>query len=72
MKSRLVMQGESTGARAAAIASDQYTLGYPRSLDEMARRVDAITLDDVNDFVKAHKPGDMTIVTVGPAPLEIR
>jgi predicted Zn-dependent peptidase len=71
MKSRLVMQGESTSSRAAAIASDQYTLGYPRSLDEMARRVDAVTLKDVNDFVHANAPGQMTIVTVGPAPLEV-
>lgn len=71
MKSRLVMQGESTGARAAAIATDQYTLGRPRSLDEMARRVDAITLDAVNQFVKDHPPGPMTIVTVGPSPLHV-
>jgi predicted Zn-dependent peptidase len=71
MKSRLVMQGESTGARAAAIASDQYTLGRPRTLDEMARRIDAIRLDDLNDFVRSHPPGPMTIVTVGPAALQV-
>ena len=72
MKSRLVMQGESTGARAAAIASDQYVLGRPRSLDELAARVDAITLPAVNDFVRDHAPGAMSIVTVGSAPLEVR
>ena len=71
MKSRLVMQGESTGARAAAIASDQYTLGRPRSLDELARKVDSIKLDDLNDFLGKNAPGEMTIVTVGPAALEV-
>ncbi len=71
MKSRLVMQGESTGARARAIAADQYNLGKPRTLDELAGLVDGITLDDLNAFVSAHRPGTMSIVTVGPTPLEI-
>ena len=44
MKSRLVMQGESTSARARAIAGDQYVYGQPRTLDEWAAKVDAITL----------------------------
>jgi len=71
MKSRLVMQGESTGSRAAAIASDQYTLGRPRGLDELARKVDSIKLDDLNGFLATNAPGAMTIVTVGPAALEV-
>lgn len=71
MKSRLVMQGESTGARAHAIAGDQYLFGRPRSLDELARRVDSITLEGLNEFVRAHPPGPMTVVTIGPAPLAI-
>jgi len=70
MKSRLVMQGESTSARARAIAGDQYTLGKPRTLDELAARVDGITLEALNDFVKSNPPGPMSIVTVGPAALK--
>ncbi len=69
MKSRLVMQGESTAARAAAIAADQYTHGRPRTLDERAAEVDAVTLDDLNAFLAEHLPEDMTIVTIGPEPL---
>jgi predicted Zn-dependent peptidase len=70
MKSRLVMQGESTAARATAIGDDQYILGAARSLDELAAKVDAITLDNLNEFVAANQPGAMTIVTIGPQPLE--
>ena len=72
MKSRLVMQGESTGARAAAIAMDQFVLGKPRSLDELANRVDAVTLDGLNQYLKEHPPGAMTIATIGPEPLGVQ
>ncbi|MFW6059361.1 MAG: M16 family metallopeptidase [Phycisphaeraceae bacterium] len=71
MKSRLVMQGESTGARAAAIARDQHILGHPRTLDELAAKVDAITLDKLNAFLAEHPPGDMTLVTIGPHALNL-
>lgn len=69
MKSSLVMQGESSSARAAALASDQYILGRPRTLDECADEVDAVTLERLNQFVAQHPPRDMTIVTIGPESL---
>ena len=69
MKSRLVMQGESSGARAAAIASDVAILDQPRSLDELTQRVDSVTLDALNHYVKANPPGDITLVTLGPEAL---
>ncbi len=71
MKSRLVMQGESTGARAGAIATDQFNLDRPRGLDELTDRVDAVTLDRLNRFLSDHPPADMTITTIGPEPLEV-
>ena len=71
MKSKLVMQGESTGARASSIAADQFILGKPRSLDELASKVDAIEIDELNTFVKDNPPQEMTIVTVGPDELKV-
>ncbi|MEX0887645.1 MAG: pitrilysin family protein [Phycisphaeraceae bacterium] len=71
MKSRLVMQGESTAARAGAIAHDQAILGHPRSLDELRGEVDAITLERLNAYVSEHPPGRMTIVTLGPTKLSL-
>jgi len=69
MKSRLVFSGESTAGRAASLAYDQHRLGRPRSLEEIARQIDAVTLDAVNAYVKTRKPGVMTIQTLGPAAL---
>ncbi len=67
MKSRLVMQGESTGARAHALAGDWRLIGRPRALAERAADVDALTLEQLNAYLAAHRPGEMTIVTLGPA-----
>ena len=72
MKSRLVMQGESSGARAASIASDQYNLGRPRTLTELADAVDAVALDDLVAFADAHRPERMTVSTIGEQPLELK
>jgi len=71
LKSRIVMQGESTSARAAAIAGDQFVYGQPRTLDDLAAQVDAVTLDKLNAFVAQHRPTpqNMTLVNIGPSPL---
>lgn len=70
MKSRLIFSGESTSARAGALAADLHVYGRPRSLTEMAERIDRVTLDDVNQYLTRRSPGKMTIQTLGPAPLE--
>lgn len=69
MRSRLVMQGESTNARANAIAGDQWLRGRPRALEEVQAEVAAITPERLNAFVRDNPPGEMTIVTIGPQPL---
>jgi predicted Zn-dependent peptidase len=71
LKSRLVMQGESTPARAAALASDQHRIGRPRSLDERLAEVEAVTADDLRRYVADRSPGPFTLATIGPRPLEI-
>jgi predicted Zn-dependent peptidase len=69
MKSRLVFSGESTAARAGAIASDMHRLGRPRSLDELTREIDAVTLDRVNDYLLRRPLGRLTVQTLGPGEL---
>jgi len=71
MKSRVVMSGESTGARANALAHDYFKIGRPRSLDELAQRIDAITLDQVNHYLQARDLGQITCATIGPEPLRM-
>lgn len=69
IKSSLVFAGESTAARAGALANDQHKLGRPRSLDEIAAEVDAVSLDQVNAYLRTRSLGRVTIQTVGPAEL---
>lgn len=69
MKSRLIFSGESTGARAAALAADLHKFARPRSLDELAAKIDAVTLEQVNDYLARRRLGTLTIQTLGPSPL---
>ena len=65
LKSRLVMQGESTLARAAAISSDHFRIGRARTLDERARIIDAITHDQLNDYLRRREFGTCTVASIG-------
>ena len=72
-KSNVVMNGESTHARASAITGDMFRRGRPRTLEEVASEVDALTLEEVNLQAKeAFAPevlAAQTLAVVGPAPL---
>ncbi len=70
MKSSLVFSGESAGARATAIAADYRRLGRPRTLDEMAAEIDAVTLDQLNTYAAHRRWGSVTIQTVGQSTLK--
>jgi len=70
IKSGLIFSGESTGARASALAADQHRLGRPRSLEEIARRYAATSLEEVNEYLSRRRLGDVTIVTVGQSGLK--
>jgi predicted Zn-dependent peptidase len=71
MKSRIIMQGESSGARAGALAYDFYHRGRTRTLDELRELINGVTLDKVNAFLASHPVKDLTIVTLGPAALTV-
>ncbi len=70
MKSRVVFSGESTAARASAIAGDIHRRGEPRTLQQIAELIDAVTLDRVRDYLARRDPGRLTIQTLGPAALD--
>jgi len=71
LKASTIMQGESTSARAGAIAHDFFMRGRIRTLDEIKTAIDAVTLEQVNLFLKSNPPGPFTIVTVGPKELKL-
>ncbi len=69
LKSSLIMQGESTPARAAALGGDYFRLGRARTLDELAEEIDAITLEGLNAYLADREIGESTLVSIGPEPL---
>ncbi len=66
---RVVMQGESTAARAAAIANDTALRGEPRTLDQLNALIDGANVDDLNRFLKRRGPVALTQLSIGPEPL---
>lgn len=71
LKASTIMQGESTSARAGAIAHDFFIRGRIRTLDEIQNAIESVTLDRVNDYLKKNPPGPFTTVIVGPSELKI-
>jgi predicted Zn-dependent peptidase len=72
LKSSLIMQEESTSARAGTLASDWYYLGRVRSFDEIQGAINALTPDGITGHLRRCPPADFTIVTLGPKPLQFR
>lgn len=71
LKSSVIMQEESTSARAGALASDWYYLGRVRSMDEIQQAIDSLSPKSILDHVKKYPPRDFTIVTLGKNPLQL-
>jgi predicted Zn-dependent peptidase len=71
LKSSLIMQEESTSARAGALASDWYYLGRVRSLEEIQAAVNGLTPKKIVAHLNRYPPRDFTIVTLGPKPLRL-
>jgi predicted Zn-dependent peptidase len=71
IKASTIMSGESSSARAGAIAHDFFIRGRIRTLDEIKNAIDDITVEKVNAWLARHPPGPFTIVTVGPKELKL-
>ena len=71
LRASLIMQGESSGARAAGCAGDWHHLGRVRSLDEIEAAVKALTVKEVMAHVQGHEAKDFTVVTIGPRELTV-
>jgi predicted Zn-dependent peptidase len=66
LKTSLIMQSESTGARSSGIAADHFLLGRIRPLEEIREKIEALSVDSVQEFLKHHPFEDFTVVTLGP------
>lgn len=70
-KSSLIMQQESTIARAASLARDWFHLGRITTLEEVRSRIEALNVETVLEYIHAHPAADFTVLTIGPEPLEV-
>ena len=70
LKSSLVMQGESTSARANALAGDWYHLHRLRGLDELSKAIDAVTIDNVLGYLRDYPADKLTVLYIGPEPID--
>lgn len=70
LKSSLIMQSESTSARASGIASDHYLLGRVRSITEIKQSLESVDKSTVDKFLAENLFNDFTVLTIGPQPID--
>ncbi len=71
LKSSLIMQEESTSARAGALASDWYFLGRIRPVEEIQTAINNLSPEAIVGHLRRCPPREFTIVTLGPKPLKL-
>jgi predicted Zn-dependent peptidase len=69
LKSSLIMQSESTSARAGGIGMDYYFLGRVRPLEEIKENIDKTSVESVLTFLRSNPFKEFTVVTIGPREL---
>ena len=69
MLTSLIMQEESSRARAGALARDWWILGRLRTLDEITEKINAVTPDSIGEFYASCPVGAPSVVTLGAANL---
>ena len=69
-KSSLVMQQESTAARAGAMARQWFHLGRVRTLAEDLQRLDELSVESIENWLAKNPLEDITTVFLGRDPLE--
>lgn len=52
LKGSLILSLESTGSRMNRLGKNELMMGRHNTLDEMIERIEAVTMDDVNDVIK--------------------
>jgi predicted Zn-dependent peptidase len=71
LRASLIMQGESTSARALSGARDLYHLERVRTLTEIEEGIQTLTVKEVVNHVQKFKPADFTVATIGPKELRV-
>jgi len=72
LKSSMLIQEESSSARAGSIAVDWYYLGKIRPLEEVQKSIDSITTKSILEHIKRTNPKEFTVVTLGSKALKYK
>jgi predicted Zn-dependent peptidase len=72
LKSGLIMQGESTAARAGSLVSDWYHLRRLRTLEEISQAIDRVTIPEVLEYLRLYPAERFTALIIGPEPLDAK
>lgn len=72
LNSALVMGEESASSRAASNATDYWISGKVRALDEIKSAIDAVTVEDIEQFSRTHQFEECMLVTLGSRTLETK
>jgi predicted Zn-dependent peptidase len=70
-KSSLIMQQESTAARAGSIARDWFHLRRINTLSDVHRAIEGLTVDQLEDYARRYPAENVTLLTIGEQPLVI-
>jgi predicted Zn-dependent peptidase len=71
LKANLIMGEESSGARAGSNATDWWLLRRVRSIEEIQRAIDAVTLESIEQYLREYPCWPSSILTLGRHPLRI-
>ena len=70
-RSSLIMQQESTGARASSIARDWFHLRRVNTLTDIQAAVNALSVSQIMDYVRRYPARNFTVLAIGPEPLSL-
>ncbi len=70
LQSALIMQSESTIARAGAAATDFYMLGKVRSLEEIKQNIEKTSVKSILGYLKNNPFEKFCSVTIGPTEIK--
>ena len=70
LKGRLFTTGDLPDGRSGSLLEDLFLDGQIRSVDDIARGVDSVTLDQIPAYLEAFPPDPVALATLGPRPLE--
>jgi predicted Zn-dependent peptidase len=71
LKSRLIIQSESSSSRASTLINDWWNLKRVRTLEEIRQGIDAVTSADIEKYYQEVPVSPITLVTLGTKSLEV-